>query len=379
MTRLGAVSAIVRKDLTEFVRDRLWMVLTPLALVLFAVVFWLLPAEEDATVVVGVTPGALATALDLAARAGGGDPQAEGLRLVPFESEAALIDAIDQRRRVETGDDGREQVVQVGLAFPSDFLGAVLLGRETTVRVYVDASVPPELRGAMAGAVREAAYAATGSPPPVTPPDADAAVLGVDRAAQPVPLRERMRPLLAFFVLLTESLALASLLASEVASKTLSAVLATPTRVSDVIAAKGFVGTTLAFGQAVVLLLVTQAFAFGANPLPLLAAVALGALLMAGVALLTGAAGGDFMTTLFLGVALMIPLTVPAFALLFPGSDSLWVRLLPSYGIVQAMVGAGTHGHGFGVLAGHLATGAAWAATVFAAGGFVLARKARTA
>ena len=73
MSRLGAIAAIARKDLTEFTRDRLWMILSPLALVLLAVVFWLLPAQDDRTVVVGVAPGALATALDLAARTGVGD------------------------------------------------------------------------------------------------------------------------------------------------------------------------------------------------------------------------------------------------------------------------------------------------------------------
>jgi ABC-2 type transport system permease protein len=221
--------------------------------------------------------------------------------------------------------------------------------------------------------VREIAFSVSGATLPVTLPDQEEVVLGVDRAGAQVPLRERMRPMLAFFVLLTESLALASLLATEVGSRTVSALLVTPARVSDVIAAKATTGTVLAFSQAFLLLLVTRSL--DQNAAVVLTAVLLGALLMAGVALLAGAAGRDFMGTLFLGMLFLIPLMVPAFSLLFPGSASGFVQALPSYGIVQALVGASTFGQGFGDLAGHFVTGTAWALGVLALGWLVLARR----
>ncbi|MEX2502205.1 MAG: ABC transporter permease [Trueperaceae bacterium] len=367
------VRAIVRKDLTEFARDRLWMVLTPLALIVFAAVYWLLPATVDESVTIGVAPPALAAVLDLASLAG--DARADSPRIVPFADEASLARAIDDGRPAPDGD--RAEPVTIGLAFPADFLLAALTGREPTVRLHVAGSVPPELQGALTAAVREAAFAASGSPLPVTLPAADALVLGPDRSGAQLPLRERMRPLLAFFVLLTESLALASLLAAEVSSRTVAAVLATPARVLDVIVAKGVTGTALAFSQATLLLLVTRSF--DANVLPLLAAVALGSVLMAGVALLTGAAGRDFLGTLFLGVGFLIPLTLPAFALLFPGSVSTWIQVLPSHGVVQAIHGAGALGLGFGDLAVPFATGALWSLALFALGGWVLARRVASA
>jgi ABC-2 type transport system permease protein len=228
----------------------------------------------------------------------------------------------------------------------------------------------------MTSAVREMAYTISGASLPVTLPEQEQIVLGVDRAGAQVPMRERMRPMLAFFVLLVESLALASLIASEVGSRTVTAVLVTPARVADVVLAKGVTGTLLAFGQAVLLLLVTRSF--DGNAPVLLAAVLLGAVLMAGVALLTGSAGRDFMTTLFLGVLFLVPLMVPAFTLLFPGSASAWVQALPSYGIVQAMVGAASYGQGFAELAGHFATAALWTVAVFALGWLTLSRKVAT-
>jgi ABC-2 type transport system permease protein len=367
VSRIRLVAAIVRKDLIEFSRDRLWMLLTPLALVMFAVVFWLLPATVEETIAVGVSPPALALVLDTLGALGAGE--AEGLVVVPFASEGELSAAVSERARAR----GDGPPIAIGLAFGDSFVLRTLTGRETSVRVYLDAAVPPEVRAAMTSAVREAAYAVAGASLPVTLPAQEEIVLGVDRAGAQVPLRERMRPMLAFFVLVTESLALASLVSSEVASRTVTALLVTPARVVDVVAAKGLTGTALAFGQAVILLAVTASL--GANAPVLLTVVLLGSVLMAGVSLLTGAAGRDFMGTLFLGMAFLIPLMVPAFGLLFPGSASAWVQVLPSYGVMQGLVGAASYGQGFTELAPHLLSAAAWAAAIFALGWWALSRK----
>jgi ABC-2 type transport system permease protein len=299
--------------------------------------------------------------------------EGEGMRFVPFESEAALAAAVAARERVAApwGDTR----VLVGLAFPEGFALRLAAGAPTTVRVYLDAEVPPELQGAMTSAVRELAFTLSGAALPVTLPELDEIVLGVDRSGAQVPLRERMRPMLAFFVLLTESLALASLVASEVGSRTLTALLVTPARTSDVVLAKGLVGTILGFSQAFVLLVVTRSL--GVQPGVVLTATLLAAVLMAGFALLAGAAGRDFMTTLFLGVLFLLPLTIPAFSLLFPGSASTWVQAMPSYGIIQALVGASAYGQGFAELAGYLAGGAAWAAAALLVGGLALAGRAK--
>ena len=364
-SRGAIIAAIVRKDLTTFGRDRLWMVLTPLALIAFAIVFWLMPARVDETLVVGVHPPAVASALRLAV--GLNEAEAEGLRIITYASETDLAAAI---AGTASGDGARPLV---GLSLPIDVLVRARLGQPVTARVYADAAVPDEVRGAMTSAVRELVATVAGTPLPVAWSTDDVEVLGVDRAGAQIPLRERMRPMLAFMVLLTESLALAGLVAIEVGQRTATALLATPARVVDVLAAKGIVGTLLAFAQAVLLLAVTRSF--GAGWGALLLATLLGAMLMAAVGMLSGAAGRDFMGTLFTGMGFLLVLAVPAVAVLFPGSAAPWVVALPSYGLIQAMVGASAYGQGIGDLVAPLASAAAWVAIVFALGWWVLGRK----
>lgn len=365
-TRAAIVAAIVRKDLLEFSRDRLWMALTTVALALFALVFWLMPDRVDETIRVGVAPASLAGTLRQLAL----DDDQVGLDVIGFETEDALRAAVTGE-----GDAGRS--VQVGLALPEAFALRVATRQDVTVRVYVEASVPTEVRGAMTSAVRELAFVLSGAALPVTLEGGDVVVLGDDRAGDQLPLRERMRPLLVFFVLITESLALASLISAEVASRTVSAIVVTPARVADLLTAKGLTGALLAFGQALLLLLITRSLV--GDVATLLLAVLLGAVLVSGIALLTGSTGRDFMGTLFVGVAFLIPLMIPAIALLFPGSASVWVQALPSYGVLQALVGASSYGRGVVELAPHLASGAAWAVAVFALGWWALARKVATA
>ena len=104
----------------------------------------------------------------------------------------------------------------------------------------------------------------------------------------------------------------------------MTAVLVSPTRVSDFLAAKGILGTAMAFAQAVLLLLIIGSFAN--QPLILLCALLLGAVLVTGFGLIAGAAGKDFIETLFYGMAFMIPLMIPAIAVLFPGTAAVWVK-----------------------------------------------------
>ena len=361
-SRARIVLAIVRKDLVELSRDRVWLLLTPLTLALGIAVFWLMPADVDETLTIGVAPASLASSLEQLARAEG----AEGLTVVGFDDVTALANAV-------LGDDPEGRRIDAGLALPEGFVVRVRTGQQTDVQVMLAAALPPEFARALESAVRELALMLAGAPLPVTLLPQDQVVVGVDRAGAQVPLREQLRPLLVVMVLLVESLALASLIATEVASKTVAAIVATPARIADLVAAKGLTGTLLAFGQALFLLLVLQGLA--RQPLVVLLATLIGALLVSSVALLAGAAGRDFMTTLFIGMLLLVPMTLPAFALLFPGSASTWLQVLPSFGVLEAMYGASALGRGIDELGAPLAASAAWAVALLALGAAVLGRR----
>ena len=355
--RLGIVGAIVVKDLRTYARDRFSMIVTILGLVAYIALFWALPASAERTVTLGTyLPGGQEL---LDQRAG---DQGGGFAIVSFDSSAQLQAA------VEHGD------VVAGLDFPQTFLLDAPKGRPTSVRVLIGADAPEEVRPLLVSGVGEIVAAIGGQPPPVQLPELNEVVLGPDRAGQQLSLRERLLPLLLFLVLVVEMVALASLVAAEIAQRTVTAVLVTPARVADVLIAKSVLGTLLAFSQVLLLALATQTL--GASPLLLLVVLLLGAVLVTGFGLIAGSTGKDFVGIIFWSTLFLIPLTIPALATLLPGSPAAWVQGLPTYGLVQVIVGTTAYGEGWRQAWPHLVGLTLWCVVAFSVGIAVLSRRA---
>jgi ABC-2 type transport system permease protein len=356
--RPAPVRAIIAKDLRLFRRDRFYAFITVLGLVFYVAVFWLLPAEVDETLTIGIhLPGGEALLAE-----GLEDSAEEGLEVVVFPSAAALEDA------VRAGED-----VVAGLAFPTDFLTATAAGQRTTVQVLLPGAAPALLGDALSAAVRELAAAVIGEDPPVVLPDEEALIVGVDRAGQLLPLRAQLRPMLLFVVLLVEMFALAALVAAELSQRTITAILASPARIRDVLAAKAVLGTGLALTQALLLGALTGAFS--RQPFLVALVLLLGAVLVTGVGLLVGSLGHDFVAIVFWSMLAFVPLIVPAFSLLFPGSPAWWVQALPTYGLAEILVQATGYGTGLDQLLGELALLLGWCVVMFVVGAAVLARR----
>lgn len=352
--RLPIVSAIVAKDLRELSRDRFWAVITIVGLAFMVAMFWVIPADVDETVSLGVHQPGGAGLVGRVASLG------TGFEVVEHRSAASL------RRAVADGD------VAVGLELPADFARAVRSGERPPVTVLVSTDAPG-LGASVRGFTQELAAALAGEPTPVALPDADTVVVGPSGVTAPPSFRDRVRPLFAFMVLLVETFALAALVAGELAHGTARAVVVTPARVADLLAAKTLVGVLLAFAQGVLLLALTGTLAL--DP-PLLAlTMLLGAVLVTGVGLLAGSAGGDFMTTVFISIALMFPLMIPAFGTLFPGTAAWWVELLPSAGLVDVITGVALRGEGWSAAGGDLLALTGWCVALIAAGWFALQRR----
>jgi ABC-2 type transport system permease protein len=351
------VWAIIRKDVAQMSRDHFFAYITILGLVAYVALFWALPSSVDETLDLGVHGvGADLLAAQL------GDEQ--GLDLRVYDTSDAL------EKAVTDGD------LAAGVDFPDDFLPAIALGVEASVTVYVPAETTSDVRTAMSGLVRELAFLVAGSTLPITPPAENEVILGPDRAGDQVPLKDKMRPLLAVFLLMMEMMSLASLIAQEIRSKTVTAVLVTPARTADFLAAKTILGTALAFTEVVLMMVAIRAFS--SEPLVLLAALLLGAFLVTGLALLAGSTGRDFIEILLVSVALVVPMMIPAGAAMFPGSAAPWIKVLPSYGMTQAIVRASAYGAGWAETAPFLLTTLAWCVGVFAVGVYMLKRKVET-
>jgi ABC-2 type transport system permease protein len=373
-SRASIVSTIVRKDLAAYGRDRVWIGLTIAGLAIFIALFWVLPDEVDETLTIGVVGDV--TELGLPAD-GFGFP---GLGFIPVGSpseleavvggEATLYRSGSDTAVVFEGDapDGYDRVdLQIGIALPEGFGADRAAGVPVTATIYVDAIVPDDVRLAMAGIIGGAVTPDGGAAA------ANIAVLGEDRAGNQITPRESFRPLFAFMVLLMEGFVMASLIATEIQSRTVTALLVTPARTGDVLVAKGITGALTGLVQAVILLAATRSFT--SHPGLIVVLVLLGAVMVAGLAMIAGSAGRDFMGTLFIAMALMIPLMVPAFAGIFPGTASPVVQALPSYPLVEGLVEITNYGGGWGDVAGSLGVLLAWCVAIFLLGWVVLRRK----
>jgi len=387
VSRAAIVAAILDKDLLQYSRDKVYLVLTLVGLIVFATFFWIIPDTVEETIVLGVHH----TDLEQLVEDYEEEQESEGIDFVQFESEEQLKAAVagdvevwrteggdevivDRKAGDERPDNAEELEIAVGIAFPENFKLATAAREKTTVVLYSDAAVPPEIKGALSGLVRQIAYGISGAASPVTQPEEQNIVIGVDRTGDQVSIRDKMRPMLAFFVLMLETFSLASLISNEVSLKTITAVLVTPAKLSDVLTAKTIYGTTLALVQAVLLLAIVDAFT-AANWWLLLLIVLMGAVMFTGIGMIIGAAGRDFMGTLFYGVLLIVPLTIPAVATLFPGTAALWVQVLPTYGIVQSLNQVVAYGAGLTDVALYLGIAAAWLVVLYLAGLFTLKRK----
>ncbi len=359
VSHLHLIFSIFGKDLRLYARDMMFVFLTVLGIATFVTLYWVLPRDVDETIAVGVNGSEVRSALQsLAAQ------EEEGLGLTWFEGVDDLVSAV------------RNREIEVGIDFPDGFLQAVAAGSQSTVTVYVRPNLPPEIAEAMESMVREISYAVAGYRLPVSEPASETVVLGEDRAGDQVPFRDRLRPLYAFFILVLEAMSLGTLIASEVQERTITAMLSTPARLGDILIAKLLLGTLIAFSEAVIILLLIQGF--GAAPAIVLVAILLGAMLVTGVAMIAGSAGRDLIATMLLGLLFLIPMGIPAFAVLFPGAPARWVEYLPTYGIVDVIQNATSGGYGWADSAGSLLVLLGWCAAFTVIGMVTLKRRVET-
>lgn len=410
ISRPAIVGALLKKELKAYSRDKLYLFLTLLTLVAIVILFPFLPDSVNESITLAVSPPIESMVADAKATLkaiGATDEQLaqldeadlsqeeEGLQLVEFENENEMKKVVEGRLEAWQTDDGElvlrdeeagdpkpkaaERLnLDIGIAFPADFIADVGSGKEdVVVTVYSDANVPEEIQGAIKSFVREAGYQLAGRELPVTMPDEQSIVLGADRAGDQVTLQEKMRPMLLFMVLLMETFSMASLVSTEVLQRTVTAVLVTPAKVGDFLAAKTIFGTFMSLGQGLIILLVIGGLTTE-NWSLVLTALFMGAVMFTGVALFVGAAGKDFLGQLFYAMLFVVPLIIPTFSVLFPGSAATWVRVLPTYPIIDVLVGAFNYGATWSSSWQSLAYAAAWLVVLYGAGLFALKRKVET-
>jgi ABC-2 type transport system permease protein len=407
VSRPAIVGALLKKELRAYSRDAIWLLLTLVVLIAIPVAFLFLPDSVDESLTLGVAPpvnSLVEDARETLEGMGATDEQLaeldeadfteeqEGLLLIEFETEEDLQQVIsgeleawqaedgtlilrDREAGDEKPDDAEELNVTIGIAFPPTFISDVATGQEdVAVTVYSDADVPEEIQGAMESFVREAGYQLAGQELPVTIPEEDFIVLGEDRAGDQIGLQDKFRPLVIFMVLLMETFSMASLVSTEVLQRTVTAVLVTPARVGDFLFAKTVFGTAMSLGQALFVLLLIGGLT-AQNWSIVLTVLVMASIMFTGIALFVGASGKDFMGQLFYTMLITVPLLIPTFAVLFPGTAAVWVRVLPTYPIIDTLYAAMTYGTTWADSIQSLAYAALWLVVLYGAGLVALRRK----
>jgi len=320
---LRVVGALVAKDLSLFFRNKFFGLITALGIVAYIVIYFVMPSSVNETLQLGLYAEVVPPAFEQLAE--------EGIVFEEVESEDALVEAVT---------DGQ---YAVGVALPPDILELFAAGERPQITVYSTADTPEEVTDAVEVVIRELAYLQVGEPLAV---DISAEVLGPDMLGQQIPLRDRMRPLLAVFLVLFEMIGLAGLITDEVQQGTGRALLVTPATVPDLFAAKGLLGVGLAFGQAALFMAVIGGL--NSQPLIILTALFLGAVLVTGFAFLIASLSRDMMSSLGWGMLILIVFIIPAFGILFPGTVSGWAKAIPSYYLADTVHQASAVGAGWG-------------------------------
>lgn len=345
------IGTLVLKDLKLYFRNRFFAFITVLALVFYIIIYYVMPNTVDETLKLGLYapqfPAALLNSL-----------AEEGLVIQSTNSEQELQDV------VLAGD------VDAGFVLPPDVLANLAGGTRQPVTVYVATSAPPEFRDVYKLLFEEIAATMVGQPLQYT---VNEEILGPDLAGAQIPPRDRMLPLFAVVVLMMETLGLASLVSSEVEAGTIRALLVTPLRMEGLFLAKGIMGVSLAMVQVVLLMLVTGGL--DQQPLLILVALLLGSMLTVGLGFLIASVARDMMSVMSWGILAILLLVLPALGVLVPGAMTNWIKLLPSYFLVDIVYRASNFNMGWLEASGSLLLLLAAALLIFGLGVAVLRRK----
>ncbi len=318
------IRALVSKDYTLFFRNRFFAIVTVIGIIFYlALYFWVMPRSVDESLDIGLYTPVMLPAFE--------QVEEEGLEI----------------RRVETEEELKEGVIDgkyiAGIALPADIVEALTSGQRPRIYLYFASDIPQENKDAVEFIIRELVYQQAGQPLTI---EVSEEILGPDMMGMQIPPRDRIRPLLAIILLIFETYGLASLISEEVERHTFQALLVTPVTVRGFFVSKGITGISLAFGQAALFMAIVGGM--NQQPLIIIATLLLGAVLVTGIGFIIAALSKDFMSVLAWGMVALIPLFIPSFGVMFPGAVTGWIKVIPSYYLVDTVHRTANFGAGWG-------------------------------
>jgi ABC-2 type transport system permease protein len=259
----------------------------------------------------------------------------EGIQTSLLETEDALVQQVEDNH------------LDAGLVLPAGFDAAVLAGEQPELQFFVGGESLASNRLILAVTTLDAVRAVEGATPPVD-------VVVVSTGEPLLPMSSRMMPLLVLFALLIAGVFVPAFsIVQERESGTMTALLVSPARGVDVLAAKAVMGLVLAFLMTLVTLWLNDAL--GTQPAALLLSVLVGALMLAEIGLLFGGGARDSKTLFALMKSVNILLFAPVIFYIFPDWPQWIAQVFPTYWIINPIFEVAVQDAGLGDVAGQLA------------------------
>ncbi len=252
-----------------------------------------------------------------------------------------LDDAAVLRSDVEAND------LDAGLVLPAGFDEAVRAGERPSLEFYIGGESLASNRIILAVTTIDLIREVEGRPAPV---EVSVESLGADLQ----PLAVRLVPFITMYSLLIAGVFLPSFsIADEREKHTLDALVVTPTRLSEVVLAKGILGFGMAIAMAIVTLWLNGALSVQAVALVVVLLIA--AVMLVEIGLVYGTASKDVtgVFTLIKGTGFI--LLGPTVFYIFPSWPQWIAKLFPTYWVINPVYEVTINGGGLGDVWGELA------------------------
>jgi ABC-2 type transport system permease protein len=345
------IKALLKKDFKLFTSNRFYLLITIVGLVFYIGVYFIMPSQTEEKLSLGMYAPVLPPAFTQMTGQ-------EGVDIHYYDNEDALKQAVL---------DGE---YEVAVALPGDIMETWATGGKPEIKVYYASGSTPEISATIAELIKELSYAQTGQ---AMKYDTTEEVLGPDMLGNQIALRDRLTPLLAVFILITEILTLSSLIATEVEQGTARALLVSPLKMRDLFIAKGLLGVGLALGQSIIFMAVVGGFSH--QPLIILLTLLLGSAMVVGLGFLLASISRDVTAVTGWGLLVLILLAVPGFGTAMPGLISDWAKAIPSYYLTDTVSRVANYGAGWQDIGINLAVIAGFTAVIIIAGMAALRRR----
>jgi ABC-2 type transport system permease protein len=348
----GVIRTLVAKDFALFFRNRFYAYITVLGLVFYLVIYFVLPSSVEEDLELALHAPVIPPVFEMLLA------EEAGLTVTELDSEEALKEA------VTNGD------YYIGIDLPADIMEQFAAGEKPQITLYFSAGAPGEIYSAVETMIRELSYMQTGQPLAL---ELSTEVLGQDMLGDQVPLRDRMRVLLALTIIMFEMMGLASLITEEVEQGTIRALLVTPMSTRDLFAAKLIMGVGLSFIQGILFMAIVGGFSHQALIVAL--AILLGSALFTGSGFLIASLSRDMLSSMGWGILMLVIFIIPSFGIIFPGVTSNWVQAIPSYYLADTVHQASNFGAGWGHNWSNLLILLTWDVAIISAGILALKRR----